>query len=205
MFDNDTCNYNQNKLLNGASNEPSSCISGCSNRKGMQEVCHVGNQGIDDPFPINYETFSSSYQDDKQLDLGSFLDYVSSSPKIIESSSSIENNSNQENLLKRPIIEIYDDEPSDYRPLSCSSNKRSRWCNDASSPNDDGNDDALIVTPNNKITNVQDDEGLPRFRDYQEDKWQMQLAALVEFRKKNGHCCVPNKCDENPMLGRWVS
>lgn len=45
----------------------------------------------------------------------------------------------------------------------------------------------------------------PRFREYQDKQWDEQYKSLLNFIKKHGHCCVPNKCGENPRLGRWVS
>lgn len=49
------------------------------------------------------------------------------------------------------------------------------------------------------------DEHLPRFREYQDSQWNEQFRGLLAFLRKYGHCCVPNKCDDNPRLGRWVS
>ena len=46
---------------------------------------------------------------------------------------------------------------------------------------------------------------LPRFREYQDTQWDEQHRGLLQYIQKHGHCCVPNKLDENPRLGRWVS
>ena len=36
-------------------------------------------------------------------------------------------------------------------------------------------------------------------------KWHRKFKALLEFREKNGHCLVPNRYNEDPQLGSWVS
>lgn len=73
--------------------------------------------------------------------------------------------------------------------------KRSRTCNVVENSSDDESAD-----------NAQGDElMLPKFRDYQEQQWQEQYAALLEYKGKHGHCCVPNTYKPNPTLGRWVS
>jgi hypothetical protein len=35
-------------------------------------------------------------------------------------------------------------------------------------------------------------------------KWNKQYEKLVEFKRKNGHCVVPNKYQEDAALGNWV-
>jgi Helicase associated domain len=35
--------------------------------------------------------------------------------------------------------------------------------------------------------------------------WNENYAALVAFKKKHGHCCVPKRCAEDTVLGSWVS
>lgn len=35
--------------------------------------------------------------------------------------------------------------------------------------------------------------------------WNQMFAALVDYRRKHGHCNVPQTCSENASLGRWVS
>ncbi|CAJ1929336.1 unnamed protein product [Cylindrotheca closterium] len=50
----------------------------------------------------------------------------------------------------------------------------------------------------------QEEESLPKFRNYQEQQWQEQYQGLLEFKAKHGHCCVPNSYPPNPVLGRWV-
>jgi hypothetical protein len=48
-------------------------------------------------------------------------------------------------------------------------------------------------------------EDLPKFRNYQEQQWQVQYQQLLEYKTTHGHCCVPNEYKPNPVLGRWVS
>jgi uncharacterized protein YbgA (DUF1722 family) len=35
--------------------------------------------------------------------------------------------------------------------------------------------------------------------------WQQQYEKMVEFKRNNGHCLVPNKYKEDKSLGNWVS
>ena len=43
-----------------------------------------------------------------------------------------------------------------------------------------------------------------RFRSYQEEQWWERFTELMEFNKTNGHCLVPHKFPENPLLAQWV-
>jgi hypothetical protein len=36
-------------------------------------------------------------------------------------------------------------------------------------------------------------------------KWNMKYAQLVEFKRKKGHCMVPQKYEQDKTLGMWVS
>jgi hypothetical protein len=36
-------------------------------------------------------------------------------------------------------------------------------------------------------------------------KWNMQHEQLVEFKRTNGHCLVPQKCEQDKSLGEWVN
>jgi hypothetical protein len=36
-------------------------------------------------------------------------------------------------------------------------------------------------------------------------KWQQQYEKLVEFQRKNGNCLVPQKYQEDVVLGNWVN
>ncbi len=40
--------------------------------------------------------------------------------------------------------------------------------------------------------------------DVHDDLWAQRFEKLVNFKKKHGHCNVPDNCKENPSLGRWV-
>jgi hypothetical protein len=56
------------------------------------------------------------------------------------------------------------------------------------------------------INNVSgSDDTSPRFRLYQQNQWDVQFQELLAFKKEQGHCCVPNKFLESPILSRWVS
>ncbi|CAJ1937634.1 unnamed protein product [Cylindrotheca closterium] len=48
------------------------------------------------------------------------------------------------------------------------------------------------------------EESIARFRPYQENQWRIQFKKLIEFKLKNGHCCVPHSFPEDPILARWV-
>lgn len=48
------------------------------------------------------------------------------------------------------------------------------------------------------------DETVMRFRPYQEKQWRGMYQKLVQYKHKNGHCCVPHSFSEDPMLARWV-
>jgi hypothetical protein len=43
-----------------------------------------------------------------------------------------------------------------------------------------------------------------RFRDYQDCQWTTRYKDLFEFKKQQGHCCVPHAYAENQVLARWV-
>jgi hypothetical protein len=40
--------------------------------------------------------------------------------------------------------------------------------------------------------------------DNNEKKWHQQYKKLVEFKRKNGHCVVPARSDQDKVLGNWV-
>lgn len=43
-----------------------------------------------------------------------------------------------------------------------------------------------------------------KFRQFYVEQWDTRYDDLIEYRKKNGHCCVPYDCPPNPSLARWV-
>lgn len=43
-----------------------------------------------------------------------------------------------------------------------------------------------------------------KFRAYQAENWSEKFDELIEFRKKYGHCLVPNSFHDNPTLAQWV-
>jgi hypothetical protein len=43
-----------------------------------------------------------------------------------------------------------------------------------------------------------------RFRAFHEEKWNVHLEQLREFKKKYGHCLVPHTFPENQNIARWV-
>ncbi|CAJ1958020.1 unnamed protein product [Cylindrotheca closterium] len=48
------------------------------------------------------------------------------------------------------------------------------------------------------------EESIPRFRPYQDKQWRAQFQRLIQYKLKNGHCCVPHCYPEDPALARWV-
>jgi hypothetical protein len=42
------------------------------------------------------------------------------------------------------------------------------------------------------------------YRKHQSENWKERYGELVEFRKRHGHCLVPNVFKENPPLAEWV-
>lgn len=38
-----------------------------------------------------------------------------------------------------------------------------------------------------------------------QERWDEMFQRLVEYRKKNGNCLVPNRYADDPSLGAWVS
>ncbi|CAJ1950416.1 unnamed protein product [Cylindrotheca closterium] len=49
-----------------------------------------------------------------------------------------------------------------------------------------------------------DEESTARFRPYQEKQWRDQFQKLIQYKMRNGHCCVPHSYQEDPVLARWV-
>jgi hypothetical protein len=49
------------------------------------------------------------------------------------------------------------------------------------------------------------DESRTSLEYYDDKNWNHQYEKLVEFKRKNGHCVVPNKCKEGVTFGGWVS
>jgi hypothetical protein len=39
---------------------------------------------------------------------------------------------------------------------------------------------------------------------FADKQWNKQYEKLVEFKRKNGNCRVPQKYEEDASLGRWV-
>jgi hypothetical protein len=40
--------------------------------------------------------------------------------------------------------------------------------------------------------------------DNNDKNWQQQYEKMVEFKRKNGHCCVPKSYSQDKSLYRWV-
>ncbi|CAJ1970340.1 unnamed protein product [Cylindrotheca closterium] len=221
---------NINTNFPGTMDNKKLCLTaGCSESNFQQEGCRWI-----DPFPLTH-AMNLSYRDEKEFDLGPLLDYVPSSTLMDRST---EKKSIQENMLKRPIIQIEDNDYENHNSRA-SRFKRHRTCNDvavssatdiipadaissaADAIPDDSIEDAAIVFPDVEISAAdffpdvatraegalhvtQEAQEYPRFRNHQEEQWQKRYQCLLEFKQKHGHCCVPNKHDENPVLGRWV-
>jgi hypothetical protein len=43
-----------------------------------------------------------------------------------------------------------------------------------------------------------------RQRNHQQSHWDDHYQELVAYQQKSGHCCVPNNCESNLELSRWV-
>jgi hypothetical protein len=43
-----------------------------------------------------------------------------------------------------------------------------------------------------------------RQRNHQQSHWDDHYQELVAYQQKTGHCCVPNNCESNLELSRWV-
>ncbi|KAL3935649.1 MAG: hypothetical protein SGBAC_008869 [Bacillariaceae sp.] len=43
-----------------------------------------------------------------------------------------------------------------------------------------------------------------KFRQFYVEQWDTRYDDLIEYRKKNGHCCIPYDYPPNPSLARWV-
>jgi hypothetical protein len=35
--------------------------------------------------------------------------------------------------------------------------------------------------------------------------WHQEREKLGDFQRKNGHCMVPRRCEQDKSLGKWVS
>jgi hypothetical protein len=46
--------------------------------------------------------------------------------------------------------------------------------------------------------------GTKRFKPFHEEKWNVHLEQLRDFKKTHGHCLVPHTFPENQHLARWV-
>ncbi|KAL3937414.1 MAG: hypothetical protein SGBAC_007484 [Bacillariaceae sp.] len=44
----------------------------------------------------------------------------------------------------------------------------------------------------------------PSYRPYQERQWLIQFEELLKFKALHGHCRIPNACQNNSSLSRWV-
>ena len=56
----------------------------------------------------------------------------------------------------------------------------------------------------NHAQTAHDEESTARFRPYQGKQWRAQFQKLIQYKLKNGHCCVPHAYAEDPVLARWV-
>ena len=49
-----------------------------------------------------------------------------------------------------------------------------------------------------------DQDGIPRFRDFQAEQWQEKLDELVQYKATTGSCMIPHRFADNGPLARWV-
>lgn len=140
---------------------------------------------IFEPYPLA----QPSSTERRSADLKMFLDYVMgpSQPEPVMQTPAIEHQLHQLNNRKRALEEA----SFAHAPVTAPTSKRSR------------HDMCHVVELDDESSEM--DEALPKFRDYQEQQWQEQYQRLLEFKAKNGHCCVPNTYEPNRTLGRWVS
>ena len=40
--------------------------------------------------------------------------------------------------------------------------------------------------------------------DARTEAWEKRFQELVQYKEKHGNCNVPNRCKQNPQLGKWV-
>ncbi|CAJ1967310.1 unnamed protein product [Cylindrotheca closterium] len=194
------------------------CTAGHSNQKRSQEE-ELSNM---DPYPLVEAPFTMTTRDPFEGDLGFLLDFMPSSP-LFDSSGM---DSNKEQVLKGSIGH------DEYKDETCAGFKRNYQVFDSTetesnqehSPKRRMEHDAGFYQTDSRAPSLKRSrkgegaessapagdaspiaqEALPRFRDYQETQWQEHFRGLLEFKQKHGHCCVPNKLNENPILGRWV-
>lgn len=57
------------------------------------------------------------------------------------------------------------------------------------------------ISTNNSAKNK---NGTKRFKPFHEEKWNVHLEQLRDFKKTHGHCLVPHTFPENQHLARWV-
>ncbi|CAJ1968165.1 unnamed protein product [Cylindrotheca closterium] len=215
---------NINTNFPGAMDNKLRLTAGCSESNFQREGCRWI-----DPFPLTHAK-NLSYRDDKEFDLGPLLDYVPSSTLVDQSSENmlkrpiiqIEDsdykNHSRATRFKRyrtcndvAISSAADVIPDDSISAADVTPDASIGAADVLFPDveisaadvfpDVATSAASAAAAHNVTPEAQE---YPRFRNYQEEQWQNQFQALLEFKQKHGHCCVPNKHDENPVLGRWV-
>jgi hypothetical protein len=59
--------------------------------------------------------------------------------------------------------------------------------------------------PMNKRQRVEaENDSEQRFLHSHAEQWSDKFSELCQFKKENGHCCVPRTFKENVALGRWV-
>ena len=87
------------------------------------------------------------------------------------------------------------------------SNKRQRLI-DTTVPTaittDDSSTDGGSTTASGSTMSVADDSSILQLRPYQSDQWYEKYRKLVQFKRINGHCLVPNNWNLNSPLALWV-
>ena len=198
-------------------------LAGCPDPNFLQE------DGRTDPFPLTHSK-NLSYREDKEFDLGSLLDYVPSSAvsddklkrPIVELEDDYATDTRASRIKRTRRSEDVTTSGADVIPdvaisvadmipdLAISAaDMNPDVAFSAADMNPDVAFSAADVFPDVATSAARVtppvETGYPRFRNYQEIQWQKQFQALLQYKQKHGHCCVPNKHDENPVLGRWVS
>lgn len=96
--------------------------------------------------------------------------------------------------------------------FSCQPFKKQRI---SSSPDMKSSSSPIFDFPSQLSSSLEDEPSSPdnsdanstnnnRFRSYQEEQWWERFTELMEYNKVNGHCLVPHKYPENPLLAQWV-
>jgi hypothetical protein len=63
----------------------------------------------------------------------------------------------------------------------------------------------LLITTHVHQLNTRNKTKLRAMREFEDKQWKKQYEQLVEFKRNNGHCIVPQRYGEDKSLGKWVA